>query len=787
MKKRILVIASVLILTLAVLFILVCFAAGSYAKNNINTEYDEKLFENAIGSSSTTFFADSDYGDDEYIPVKIDIGGEYKKIYYELDEISDYLIDGFIAVEDRRFYSHSGVDIKRTLYAAVNYILKREKVFGASTITQQVVKNISGDNQLSVRRKLNEILRAYNIERKHTKSEILEVYLNIVPMSSGIVGVGAASEFYFGKAPNELSVSEAATLIGITNAPSAYDPYKHEERCIQKRNIVLETMKNQGVITDAEYKIAVSEPLSLIEKESNIDSWFIETVTEDVIRDYAAENKISESLSRLLIMSGGYSIYTTVNMKVQSILEEYFENEANLPKEVARGLDYSMVVIDPENGDILGIIGGSGKKSGNRITNNAEIPHIPASTLKPIALYAPLIDEGKISWRTVFDDIPVSFSSAEQGYTAFPRNSPDVYDGLVTVKEAIKKSKNTVAVQLCKMRGVDSVFSTLKNRYGFDTLVESQKRADGATLTDKAVSPMALGQLTNGVSLRKLTEAYTAFPNDGVRASSRTYIAVMDKDGNTVLKKENSGNRVMRSETAKIMNQLLSEVITSGTARSVSLKQITSVAGKTGTSGGGYDKMFIGYTPFAVAGIWCGYNNGKTAVSTSGKTHLEIWDAVMQRICQEVFCDRLDNKFSTDGLIYAPYCMDSGLVYSHNCIYDPRGSRMEYGYFTKESVPRSECKTHILVNYDMENKGIVMGNTGDGYARVSLVKNEGRSFPKEIYITDAEYVYRNVRQAQPQNNINGLPYFYSELREGEYAGVSKKKRQFNSYPENLTQ
>ena len=144
MKKRILVIASVLILIPAVLFILVCFAAGSYAKNNINTEYDEKLFENAIGSSSTTFFADSDSGDDEYIPVKIDIGGEYKKIYYELDEISDYLIDGFIAVEDRHFYSHSGVDIKRTLYAEVNYILKREKVLRWHLLIIQRSVNIRG-------------------------------------------------------------------------------------------------------------------------------------------------------------------------------------------------------------------------------------------------------------------------------------------------------------------------------------------------------------------------------------------------------------------------------------------------------------------------------------------------------------------------------------------------------------------------------------------------------------------------------------------------------------------
>ena len=536
MKKRTLIIVSVLILTPIISFLFLCFALRSYTKSNVNEEYDERLFENAIGAESTTFYANINTNTEEYIPTKINVGGETRKIYYELSEISNYLISGFISVEDRGFYSHSGVDLKRTLYAAINYILKKEKTFGASTITQQVVKNISGDNQLSIRRKLNEILRAYNIEKKHTKAEIMEVYLNIVPMSDGIVGVGAASEFYFGKSPRDLSVAEAATLIGITNAPSAYNPYSHKEKCIQKRNIVLGVLHNQGVISTEQYESALSEPLLLIERSDNIDSWFIETVTDDVVRDYAEKNRISESLSRLLIMSGGYSIYTTVNIEIQNILEEYFEDRNNFPKEIDSGLNYSMVVMNPESGDVLGIIGQVGKKSGNRFINHAQLPHIPASTLKPIALYAPLIDDGSICWSTVFDDIPVSFAKIEDGYKEFPKNSPDIYDGLVSVKEALVKSKNTIAVQLCKMRGVNSVFDTLKNEYGFDTLVD-QESDNGTTLTDKAISPMALGQLTRGVPLRKLTEAYTVFSNGGVKNNSRTYVAVTDKNGEVVLDK----------------------------------------------------------------------------------------------------------------------------------------------------------------------------------------------------------------------------------------------------------
>ncbi len=782
MKKKILIAISAIILLGTASLLCFSLFLYSYSRKNVNAEYDEKLFDNAIGASSTVFYADSGEDANAYTPVRIDIGGSSRKIYYTIDEISDYLINGFIAVEDRGFYSHSGVDIKRTLYAAANYVFGGEDKFGASTITQQVIKNISGDNKPSVRRKITEILRAYSIEKKHTKSEIMEVYLNITPMSDGIVGVGAASELYFGKSPSELSAAEAATLIGITNAPSAYDPYKNPDKCVQKRNIVLNVMRAQMVINEEEYLTAIEEPLTLSERDDRIDSWFVETVMEDLVGDYAAKYKISESLARVLVLSGGYSVYTTENVKVQNILEDFFENESNLPTAINDGLNYSMVVTDPHSGNVLGIIGQAGRKKGNRLLNHALIPHVPASALKPIALYAPLIDNGKITWSSVFDDVPVSFTSSDGSYKEFPRNSPDVYDGLVTVKEALRKSKNTVAVRLCNMLGVDTVFNNLKNDYEFDTLVDGYTDSAGRRLTDKAVSPLALGQLTSGVTLRKLTEAYTVFANEGIKNKSAAYLRVIDKEQNTVLESEKSEKRIMKPETARIMNQLLSEVVNSGTAKSLTLKRITSVAGKTGTSGGGFDKIFVGYTPYVTAGIWCGYDNGGVSLGENGKTCLAIWDRVMNEICTEVYSNSLDESFSTENLVYASYCMDSGFAYSQNCIYDPRGSRQEYGYFTADTVPTSACRTHITVNYDTNGKGIVIGNPSGDYAKVSLIKNEARSFPKEIYVTDAEYVYRDIKNCHEPIG-DGMPYFYCELNDGEYAGISKKKKQFNSFPE----
>lgn len=752
-----------------------------YYKENVNVEYDEKLFSDEVGASSTFFYANRSYNSDEYIPIRIDVKGTQKKIYYKLDEISKYLIDGFVAVEDRGFYEHSGVDLKRTILAAAKYLSGDKATFGASTITQQLVKNISGDSEVTLRRKATEILRAYSIEKNHTKSEIMEVYLNVIPMGNGIFGVGAASEFYFGKLPSELTPAEAATLIGITNAPSAYDPYTKSEKCLQKRNRILNVMYSEGVISHEELSEYLSLPLMItFEEDDMVDSWYMETVLADVSRDYAKKMKISESLARILILSGGFSIYSTLDMRVQGIMETVFADFDYLPDEVKSGLNYSMVVMEAKSGNILGIIGGSGKKCANRVLNYATTNITPASVLKPIALYAPLIDSGGINWASVFDDSPVEFYKSGDAYNAYPKNSPDRYDGLLTVKDAIRYSKNTIAVRLCKLRGIDNVYKTLTEDYGFDTLVDNVASENGTIMTDKAIAPLALGQLTNGISLRSLTEAYSVFPNYGNKIDSRTYLYVVDKEGKMVLENNAKEKRVFSETTGKIMNQLLLEVVNNGTAKSIMLGKRIAVAGKTGTSGGSRDKVFIGYTPSIVAGIWCGYND-KKGISNVVPTHLQIWDRVMSEIERE--CGFDTNKvFNTDGLIYAPYCMDSGKKYSRNCLYDPRGCRMDYGYFAPGDASfLSECDTHVIVNYDVENKGVVINyDQTKEYSKVSLIKVANRSFKAEVYITDAEYVYRDVKlndiAVPPSEN---LPYFYNTLSSGEYVGISNKKRQFN--------
>ena len=754
---------------------LVCFfGLIVYIYKGINFERDEKLFEGSRGFESTGFYA---MENGEW--TLVETSGTLNKSYYTLEEISPYVKNGFIAVEDKEYYSHKGINLKRTLLAAINYLTKRSRIFGASTITQQVVKNVSGDNELSLKRKLEEIIRAIHIERRYTKDEILEVYLNVIPMSDNIYGIGAAAKAYFGCEPSELSPEQAATLIGITNAPTAYSPYLNPDACKRKRNIVLSVMHSDGIVNYDEYESALIKPLEVIPKEKRtdrIDSWFVERVIDEVCADLEIGYQLSHSAARLLLLGGGYKVYTTMDRRAQSILESYFENKSNLPVEIDYGLNCAMVITNSENGNLAAIIGSVGKKEANRLLNHATIPHIPGSVLKPIALYAPLIDQGRINWATVFDDVPVSFAIENGEYREYPKNSPQIYDGLTTVKDGLCKSKNTLAVRLCNMMGADNVFRLLHEDFGINTLVEQ----DGG-ITDIATSPMALGQLSRGVSLLKLTECFSVFTQEGNLSEATSYYKVTDYSGKLLIEKNKSDKVLFKSTTARIMNQMLMTVVEDGTAKSISLKEKVDTAGKTGTSGGNKDKMFLGYTPYYTAGIWCGYDRYDKPIGALSKGHLAIWDEVMTLIHNDILLREGKREFSTEGLLYIPYCKDSGKEYSSKCIYDPRGDRLEYGYFSEDNLPDGKCDRHVLCYYDSLTKGIAdIGCNYDDLTVVSLISVNDRAFPKEIIVTDAEFVYRDIDRYTERPIDYSLPYFYYTIPEGIFVGRSKGKKQFNS-------
>jgi len=688
--KKIIKRIAVIITVIAILTVAFSGLLLAYARKNIDYNSDEELFRKAKDDQTIYYYA-------------YDRNGELTEVYKsskssirewtDFADIGENLKMGFLAAEDRRFYEHKGVNYKRTVAAIINHVFKFTRSFGASTITQQVVKNISGDNETKVSRKLKEILRAFNLERNHSKDDIFELYLNIVPMSGNVYGVGAASEIYFGKEPAELSLSEAATLVGITNAPTKYNPYTNPDECLGKRNRVLYAMLDAGVIDRLKYEEAINSPLKLNYGMGNfgVSSWFVETANEEIISDISSEYGLSRAAARLML--NGTHVILTMNPTVQKIMENYFFDTSNLSEKFSDGLNYSMVISDPYTGDLLGIIGNGGEKRGELLFNYATTPIIPGSVIKPIALYAPLLDKGEITWSTMLEDTPIEYIGSGDGSVPYPKNTPDVYEGLIDINKALKKSKNTIAIRLYDMLGAEYIFNHLKNDYGFATLVSSETLSTGGVISDMNAAPLALGQLSRGVSLRKLTEAYNVFPNEGVLCSGRSYRGIYDRDGKTVITKARTAKRLYSQETAQIMNQLLSNVVLDGTARQINLKENVDTAGKTGTSGNDRDRLFIGYTPYYTAGIWCGFGKSDRQVGHNTPSHLHIWDEVMKRVHDElVLYDYEENEriFNTDKVVVAPYCPKSGLIPTEWCELDDEVS-LEFGYFDIKKTPKCEC------------------------------------------------------------------------------------------------
>ncbi len=764
--KRAAWIFSIVSLSLCILLVLGIFAVFAYARKTVDYATDEMLFAAAREGSVIRLYADADLADEVYTPVQIEVvyPSAERKEWASYGEIPDSVIRAFLSMEDREYFSHKGVSLRRTAKAALNYLLgSRGGSFGGSTVTQQVVKNISGDNGHTVKRKVTEMLRAYHIEQMHSKEEILEVYLNILPMGENTVGVSLAAERYFGKPLSALDYGEIAVLVGIANAPARYNPHTAPEACIKKRNRVLFAMKETGVIGEREYEALCAAPLSVLPPasvEENVHSWFAETVLAEIREDLCEERGLSRAAADAILARGGLSVYTTMDKDVQTSLESVFSEGNLLSEEQKNGLQAAMVIVDPKNGNLLGIVGRLGKKEGNLLLNHALVPHTPGSALKPLALYAPLLDAGRISAATVFDDVPVSFEKSGSTYRAYPKNYPAVYSGLINVKDALRLSKNTVALRLYEMLGAENIYRSLTRTFGFDTIVRKAKGAGGEMLTDLSAAPLALGQLTYGVSLRRLTEAYTVFPAEGTLCRAKSYFSVKAESGEVLLEKKCAEERVFSKEGARLMNQMLSEVVDRGTAKSITLSRLVDTAGKTGTSGEDKDRLFVGYTPHYVAGIWMGYEEGDRSVGKITASHLALWDRVMLRVYNKKPSHSTDG-FSTVGLVRSSYCRDSGCACGGYCHMDLRGEREESFFFLKKNRPSSTCRTHIPMYYDTEREAPATAESNpEAVIIAALLRIGKRKFPCAVYVSDQKYAC-----TAPNADAKPLPPFLPFLGE----------------------
>ena len=577
------------------------------------------------------------------------------RVWVSITEMPKHLKDAAVAIEDERFYEHGGVDLKRTFGAFIYYIIDKESAYGGSTITQQLVKNVTGQDDRSVTRKVKEIWNSFRLEKQMSKEQILELYLNTIYLSQGCNGVGAASRIYFNKEPMELTVAEAAAIVGITQYPTRYDPFLNPENNKEKQKLVLKKMYELEYITKDEYEEALNEKLNLITENlndgKNYNSYFVDQVITEVADDLVEQKGYDRETALKLIHTGGFEIYATIDPSIQRKMDSVYIDTSNFPHS---GVQSSMVVMDPYTGQVKGISGGVGRKSGDFVLNRATMsPRQPGSSIKPISVYAPALEYGIISPMSVRVDQSTTFYKG-QPHEWTPKNSGNKFEGPVTIQYAVQRSLNTIAAQVLDELGIEKSRKFMTDKLGITTLSKN----DG-------LSGLSLGGLTNGITTYEMTAAYSAFVNNGVYIEPHTYTKVIDNMGRVILEKKPKKIYAMSSETAQNMCRMLYRVVTYGTGTEAGLSTVM-VGGKTGTTDDNKDRWFVGITPYYVSAVWYGYDEPKALSSITGNPAAQTWKKVMSKVHEGLSYKSLplgDNMISVDicsvtGKVAAPTCID---------------------------------------------------------------------------------------------------------------------------------
>ena len=785
---RILSYLSNIILTLVLIGMVTAVIVGTafalYIKNNLDLSIDADSFISAsLDKTTSLYYMKYETAEDRYnrdgVPVELEsqsLYGTKNSVWVPYSDIPKTLIDAFVSVEDHRFFSHNGVDWIGTSKAMVNFFVGFDSVRGASTITQQLVKNLTGEDDVRIQRKVEEIFRALNLEKEKSKEDILEMYLNIIYLGNNCYGVGAASQEYFGKDVSELSLVECASLAGIVKNPSRYEPRGHdyftyydedgkeqEDGNKIRRSTVLFTMHEYGKITDEEYHDALEQELVLATHENEetgvdnitVHSWYVDAVRSKIIDDLMEQNNWTRAVASAKLYTSGYKIYIPMDPEVQDTIEEVYENDDEYFPQIWGGLQpqSAMVVTDPYTGDVLGLVGGRGKKTADLLLNRATQAVRPVgSAIKPLSVYAPALDAGIITYGSVIDDTPVMFNKRTTSWGTeeiypYPQNLPNVYYGLTTINDGIKRSANTVAMKTLQLLTIDSSFDFLKNTLHVDNLIDSATLKSGEVITDRGLAALALGQFQYGITVMEMAAGYSMFPNKGLYESPNLYLYVTDSSGKVVLENKHYTEVAISEESASIMTIMLRHVMEDGgTGSSVTLRHSVDVAGKTGTTSADFDRYFVGFTPYYVGAVWVGYDNNSTLSNFGTNPSCTIWDIVMTKLHQK-YIDRdaageepLKKFEVADGVIEAKYCKDSGMLAGPACERDWRGGRTETGYFTKSTVPTKVCDKHVLLRYDTETKMLATENCpSDVVEEIALVKMPERNFPINIPVTDAQF------------------------------------------------
>lgn len=670
-------------------------AFGIYVKNYIDVDVSEiKMLSTNQDMTTRLYYMDySDRTNRIGTPVEIEnqqLFSSENRTWVSYNNIPTYLIEAFVSIEDERFWTHSGVDWKRTAGATFYFAIGKSS-YGGSTITQQLIKNVTGDDDVTIQRKVKEIMSALELEKTMTKSEILELYLNTIYLSEHCYGIQAAANAYFDKDVSELTLTECAALAAIPKYPYKYDPYVNPDYNRERRNDVLWKMHELEKLTDEEYEAAINTELVISENVRNsatsaTTSWYTDAVIEDTI-DLLVENAgVSETVAGQMVYTGGLRIYTVMDPFVQNTLEEYFVNQANFPS-INKGVqpEASMVVIDPETGDVLGLVGGRGEKTSSRILNYAtQTTRSPGSSIKPVAVYGPALEYGVINYCTMINDAPVKGK--------WPVNYPAGYRGPTPIYDAVARSVNTVSVRTLQKLGLENSYDFVHNKLGMTSVIGEYTTKSGQVLTDINLSALGLGGMNYGVTVRELTSAYQVFANKGVYTGNRTVIKILDSSGNVIVDNSGTSNIVMSEQNASIMTKILQGVIRYGTGSKMQVDAYVNVAGKTGTTSDDCDRWFMGYTPHYIGGVWFGYAMPMSlnGFSETRAPSLAIWDDVMAKLHKPLIDSGAVESFKVaDGVVKATVCSKSGKLATKQC-----DEGTQTGYFVSGNMPGKYCDVH---------------------------------------------------------------------------------------------
>ncbi len=786
-----------------ILILLICGTVfvgilGDYLNDDILTEAAQWSLDDFMMEETSFIYYVDDNGDIQQLQ---QIYTTTDRQRASLDEIPQAMLDAVVAIEDKRFYEHQGVDWITTVKACLNMFFGGDDQFGGSTITQQLVKNTSGEKSVTVQRKVMEIFRAQIAERSYDKDVIMEQYLNRIYLGRGCYGVKSAAAEYFGKELQTLTPAECAALISITNNPSLFNPYsdnvflyKGEERDGAGRNRyrqlnVLNQMLEQGFLTEEEHKEAVEQEMvfkagiadedrwtvcenpdcgyentrSHFAGESDnfycpvcgsltpvttsasqyIYSWFVDAVILDFAA-YLAEgdgrkwdemNEADRELYLERIQKGGYHIYTTLDMDVQRQVDEIYQDLSNMPKTNSQQqLQSSIVVIDNKTGDVVALSGGVGEKSTFLGYNRATQAKLQTgSAQKPISVYAPAFESGKVTPATVFKDLPVMYN--DDGH--WPKNDSRTYAYSKTVYQGIVSSINTISVRTLDAIGAEYGYSFAKYNFGLHNLLENYEAADGEIKSDIGQAPLALGALTLGVTVREMSAAYATFANDGTYREPRLYTKVYNSDGNLVVDNTQDSKTILGEKAVNYINYCLYNAVKDGTGRTARING-QYVAGKTGTTSSNRDRWFCGYTTHYTAAVWVGYDQPEQIRINTANPAALMWKKVMEPIHKGLPGEGL---FNGSAFHTVAVCLDSGKLATAACSNDARGVNRVVGVSVYAGdEPTEVCDKHISVEYCVDGGGVATDYCSRFGAEVqtrSLVKMT----PEEISeIQDAAHV-----------------------------------------------